>query len=115
MVSFDLNYRSQLWAPAAALQGCDPFAQAADILFVPLGDARLLYGIDAAAPPHDAIHILADRYPRATILLTLGKEGALGYEPDGRVLHQSAFPAEEVERLGGGDAFAAGFLYTRQL
>jgi 2-dehydro-3-deoxygluconokinase len=43
--------------------------------------------------------------------LTLGKDGALGCEPGGSPVHQPTFPAEEVGRLGGGDAFAAGFLY----
>jgi 2-dehydro-3-deoxygluconokinase len=33
-------------------------------------------------------------------------------EPGGQLVQQSAFAAEEVERLGGGDAFAAGFLYA---
>ena len=42
---------------------------------------------------------------------TLSSEGAIGCQPDGTVVRQAAFPTEEVERLGGGDAFAAGFLY----
>ena len=54
---------------------------------------------------------LVERYPHTTIIMTLGAEGALGCAPGGQVVRQPAFPAQEVGRLGGGDAFAAGFLF----
>ncbi len=111
LVSFDVNYRQQLWAPDVALQGCDPVASAADILFVPRGDACTLYGFDLAIPAERIIESLAERYPQAIVVLTLGAEGALGCDPQGQIIRQSAFPAQEVGRLGGGDAFAAGFLF----
>jgi 2-dehydro-3-deoxygluconokinase len=111
LVSFDVNYRGQLWDPAAALQGCDPVARAADILFVPRGDACILYGVDSTTAADHIIATLAERYPRTTIVMTLGAEGALGCEPGGQVVQQPAFPAQEIGRLGGGDAFAAGFLF----
>lgn len=111
LVSFDVNYRRQLWEPVAARQGCDACARAADILFVPRHDACLLYDIDPALKAEAILEAVAGHYPQATIVLTLGAEGAIGYEPDGQVVRQPAFHAEEVGRLGGGDAFAAGFLY----
>jgi 2-dehydro-3-deoxygluconokinase len=110
-VSFDVNYRRQLWAPDAALQGCDPVARVADILFIPRGDACALYGFDPTTEAERLVETLAQRYPRATLIMTLGAEGAVGVEPQGQVVRQSAFPAQEVGRLGGGDAFAAGFLF----
>jgi 2-dehydro-3-deoxygluconokinase len=109
--SFDLNYRAKLWTPEQARAGCEPFAAAADLLFIPQGDARTVYGF-AGEPPEAIVAALAARYPRATLVITLGKEGALGQLPGGGSLHQPAFPAEEVGRLGGGDAFVAGFLYA---
>ena len=39
-------------------------------------------------------------FPQATIVLTLGADGAIAREPGGQVVRQSAFLAEEVERLG---------------
>ena len=111
MVSFDVNYRRQLWEPGAALQGCDPVGQAADILFVPRGDACTLYGFEPTTEAEPILERLAARYPQATIVLTLGAEGALGRNPQEQVVRQPAFPAQEVGRLGGGDAFAAGFLF----
>jgi 2-dehydro-3-deoxygluconokinase len=111
LVSFDINYRRQLWDPAAALQGCEPYCAMADLLFVPRGDACTLYGFTPSTEAERILETLVKRYPQATIVLTLGAQGALGYAPPGQVVRQDAFPAQEVGRLGGGDAFAAGFVY----
>jgi 2-dehydro-3-deoxygluconokinase len=108
---FDMYYRARLWSPAQALQGCDRFARAADLFISPLGDARLIYELPASLTPQQSLEILAERYPQATVVLTLGKEGAIGREPNGEIIAQPVFAAEEVGRLGGGDAFAAGLLY----
>lgn len=110
-VSFDLNYRRQLWSPAEALEGCTPFLQAADMLVMPLGDVRAIYNLGRDQSPVEILAMLRERYPQATIALTLGPNGAMGCQPGGPVLEQSSFPAEEVGRLGTGDAFTAGFLY----
>jgi 2-dehydro-3-deoxygluconokinase len=111
MVSFDLNYRRRLWQVDQARKSCQPFMQAATILLVPIRDVisflRLPPGISAT----DACVELSRRYPDATIAITLGKEGAVGCMPSGDPLVQPAFHAEEVDRLGAGDAFTAGFLY----
>jgi 2-dehydro-3-deoxygluconokinase len=111
LFSFDLNYRSKLWTTEQAVEGCDFFARAANLLIAPTGDARLIYNLSASTPSEKVLETLAKRYPQATVVLTLGKEGALGREPGGPMIHQPVFPAEEVGRIGGGDAFAAGLLY----
>ncbi len=108
-LSFDLNYR-RLWEPAEALASCEPFLRAADLLFVTAGDARLLFGLPDEEPA-SLLVMLAERYPQATVVLTLGAAGAIAQEPGGEPRQQPAFPAGEVGRVGGGDAFAAGFLY----
>lgn len=110
-VSFDLNYRRQLWSPAEALEGCTPFLQAADMLVMPLGDVQAIYNPGREQSSEEILTMLRERYPQATIALTLGPNGAMGCQPGGPVLEQSSFPAEEVGRLGTGDAFTAGFLY----
>lgn len=108
LLSFDVNYRGKLWTAAAARVGCGPFVATADIVFMPLRDAVAIYGV--AGDAETAVFQLHHEFPQATIVLTLGKEGAIGY--DGRVVRQSSFPAAgEIGRLGGGDAFTAGFLY----
>ncbi len=108
-VSFDLNYR-RLWGPAEALAGCEPFLRAAQLLFVTAGDARLLFEREEEEAD-GLLAALAERFPQATVVLTLGAAGAMAQEPGGAAHHQPAFPAGEVGRVGGGDAFAAGFLY----
>lgn len=110
-VSFDLNYRRLLWSPAEALAGCEPFMEAADLLLAPLNDVRLLFGLDSSVTPEQILTRLREHYPQATIIVTVGKEGAIGSEPGGAVIQQVAIPTEMVDPLGGGDAFAAGFLY----
>jgi 2-dehydro-3-deoxygluconokinase len=46
------------------------------------------------------------------VVVTLGAEGALAYERTGdRVQRHGVFPTEVQERIGAGDAFAAGFLH----
>jgi 2-dehydro-3-deoxygluconokinase len=42
--------------------------------------------------------------------MTRGSAGAALLTPSGELYQADAFQAQEVERLGGGDAFAAGFL-----
>ena len=46
------------------------------------------------------------------IVMTLGKDGSQAITPDGYVMRQPAILAGEVGRIGGGDAFAAGFIYA---
>ena len=112
LLSFDSNYRQQLWDPATARLGCEPFASTADILFLPRNDACLLYDLDPALAPERLLATLTHRYPLAAVVVSLGKDGAIACAPAAQPVRQAAFAAEEVERLGGGDAFAAGFLYA---
>jgi 2-dehydro-3-deoxygluconokinase len=108
LLSFDINHRALLWSSEEAASACDPVARMADIVFLPLRDARALYHTDDT--PETAIRTMSDRYPQALIVLTLGAEGAMAF--DGTTLiKQAAFKAEPVQRIGGGDAFVAGFLY----
>ena len=81
------------------------------MLFVPRGDAQVVYELDGYSDPEAAVTQLGEWYPQATVFMTLGADGAIGRTPDGIFLRQAAFPAEEVGRLGGGDAFAAGAMY----
>jgi 2-dehydro-3-deoxygluconokinase len=104
-VSFDVNYREKLWSEAQARSRCEAFMQQADILFIAQRDAERLFG----AGEIDSLH---RRYPQAVVVMTRGREGAAGIGPDGVPHHQPIFPAETVCRIGGGDAFSAGFLYA---
>ncbi len=108
-LSFDTNYRSTLWSGEQAAAGCDDAMALADIVFCPYGDYKALYGDSTA---NDALAALATKYPETLIIMTLGKDGAQALSPTGERYQQSAILAGEVGRIGGGDAFAAGFLYA---
>ncbi len=108
-LSFDTNYRSKLWSGAQAAAGCHRAMSLADVIFCPLGDYQVMYG---PAQADDALNTLAARYTDTLIVMTLGVDGALARTPAGETIRQSAILAGEVGRIGGGDAFAAGFLYT---
>ncbi len=108
-ISFDSNYRSKLWSGAEAAAGCHPALSLADVIFCPLGDYHTLYGAQNADA---ALAALSRRYPQALIVMTLGADGAQALSPAGEKRRQPAILAGEVGRIGGGDAFAAGFLYA---
>ncbi len=81
----------------------------ADIVFLPLRDAHAVCGVSGSDPAAVCRELHA-RWPRATLVVTRGGQGAVAMDADGEFYEQPAFPAEEVERLGGGDAFSAGYL-----
>lgn len=109
-ISFDINYRSKLWSQPAARQGIQAVAELADILLLPHRDAVGLYHC-AGQDPNADLAALQRLFPNAIIVMTLGAKGACLQYPSGVQYSAPAFPAEEVERLGTGDAFTAGFLY----
>ncbi len=109
-LSFDLNFRAKLWSPAEARTGCEPAMRQADLIFLPRRDAQAVFAI-ADLDPRNIVEELSKLFPQATVVLTLGAQGAVAIDSNGQVFEQAAFPAEEVERLGGGDAFSAGFLF----
>lgn len=108
-ISFDMNYRRKLWDPQPARAGCEPFMRGASVIFISLEDVNTLY--QAVSEPGEALNLLATLYPQATIVMTLGAKGAAARIPDGTVVEQPTFPAGDLGRIGGGDAFSAGFLY----
>jgi len=111
-LSFDLNYRSKLWSAEAAYAACAPLMAQAHIVFLPMRDAKSVCGAQETTPTA-ICHELHQRWPRALIVLTRGQLGAMAIDAQGAVFEQPAFLADEVERLGGGDAFSAGFLSAR--
>jgi 2-dehydro-3-deoxygluconokinase len=109
-LSFDVNYRAKLASPEAAKSQCHPFMAEADVIFIALRDARTLFALKGE--PEAILQTLHQSYPQATITLTMSSEGSLGINTQGESFKQGIFQAEAVGRIGGGDAYAAGFLYS---
>ena len=107
-ISFDVNYRAKLWDNVTATNQCTQAMAQADLIFIALRDAQHLFGTQADYP--SALNVLQAQFPQATIVITLSADGACCTDAAGTVTHQPAFPAAGSGRVGGGDAFAAGFL-----
>ncbi|MGH3166983.1 MAG: sugar kinase [Trebonia sp.] len=102
-VSFDVNYRAQLWTRAAAGTALDPLVRQADIVFVGRDEAERLWGTGDASSVHR-------RFPEpGELIVKDGEVGATVFAGDDRVFEPS-LPVEVVDAIGAGDAFAGGYL-----
>src|SRR5688500_175426 len=103
-VSYDVNYRSRLWEPAAARAASEAMLPHVDVLLVGDEEARALWGWDEDA----CLERFPDRGP-AEVVVKLGARGCVA-TVDGERLTAPGFPARQVDPIGAGDAFAAGYL-----
>lgn len=132
VVSFDLNYRAKLWR---ALGGADrahavisSIVEHVDVLVGNEEDVQLALGVPGPAVAHDAldptafvemIQRVVERYPRIRIVATTLREvhsasrhrwSALAWV-DGEAHLAPVADLDVIDRVGGGDGFAAGFFY----
>lgn len=108
-ISFDVNYRALLWSPEQAAATLEPFCSAATILFCGRNDARTLWGITGSN--EEIARELSRRFGAATTVLTMGDEGAIALTQDGDLYQELPTPVQIVDKVGAGDALAAGFLH----
>jgi 2-dehydro-3-deoxygluconokinase len=107
-LSFDVNYRSKLWSAAEAANTLLPLLQEVDLLLCGLRDACTLFGCDP--DPETAVEQMVEKSKAKQIVITLADQGVIGW--DGTNLQrQPALPVQMVDRLGAGDALAAGVLH----
>jgi 2-dehydro-3-deoxygluconokinase len=127
-VSLDVNYRRALWSKEAASAWLREVVGQVDVLFATEDEARLVTGAPARtadpAPPHgdplapyaaaergdpvgvaEAVRALGPRH----VLIKMGARGAVEVCDDG-AYRANAFHVTEVDSVGAGDAFAAGWL-----
>ena len=95
-VSFDVNYRAKLWSAAAAGERLRPLIAEADLLFCKGADAAALFG--CTGEPQAQLSALQALTRAQGAALLQGRE----------FVRQPAVPAQIVDRIGSGDAFAAG-------
>ncbi len=108
LISFDINYRAKLWSEADAKAWLTPIIQGVDLLLCGQGDAKRVFGIDGA--PETVVKALADYSHAQTVVVSIGDQGAVGW--DGQHLYQHpALPVQIIDRIGAGDALAAGVLH----
>jgi 2-dehydro-3-deoxygluconokinase len=105
-ISFDVNYRALLWNPAAAAAVLADFCRIADVVFVAARDAETLFGIrgEPAAIAHDLQKVWG-----GMVVVSQGNEGVYGCDGQG-MFTAPAFEVTIVDRVGAGDALAAGVI-----
>lgn len=104
-VSFDLNYRGNLWSPEAARSVYRDIIPLADVVFA--GDDEAAIAVGAGDPEELARRISALGPSQAVI--KLGADGSLALI-EGTVFRQAAVAVDTVDTVGAGDAFVAGYL-----
>lgn len=107
-VVFDVNYRARLWSPAEAAEGVQALLHRASLLFCGREDATTIWGLTGDAT--QIAHGLLERSTAKMVVLTLGDQGAIALDRDGRSWRQPGSTVEIVDPIGAGDAFAGGFL-----
>jgi len=129
IVSVDLNYRSKLWSRERAKEIMTPLMQHVDIVIANEEDAANVFGMAArgtlpemgnieSAAYEDVARQLVDRFDLRLAAITLRESHSASDNTwsaclwDGREFLQSRkYPIHLVDRVGGGDAFAAGLIY----
>ena len=131
-VSFDLNYRAKLWRAlggvATAQAVISGIVEHVDVLVGNEEDLQLALGIPGPVVAHDAldptafvamIEKVVERYPRIRVLATTLREvQSTGHHRwsavtwmDGTTHLAPVADLEVMDRVVGGDGFAAGFIF----
>ena len=115
--SFDLNYRAKLWPPDEAARVLNALLPLCDVLIAGEADAELLFGITGGDFAEVAAG-LADRFGvpvvagtrREAPVVWRNRFAAVAWM--GGDIYESAWhEVEVVDRLGAGDAYAAGLIH----
>lgn len=107
-ISFDVNYRQLLWSTEEARAVLTPLIQGVELLQCSGLDARRVFGLTGT--PEAILHGMIDLSGARRVAVTFGAEGLLAWDGE-RVLRQPAVPVTIVDRLGAGDALAAGLIH----
>jgi 2-dehydro-3-deoxygluconokinase len=102
--SFDVNYRSKLWSPDEAKDFTEELLPHADLLFIGDEEALALWGENG----EEFLRGLAEKGP-GEVVLKRGEKGSMTLF-EGHILEHPGFKVAEVDPVGAGDAFDAGYL-----
>ena len=106
-VSFDINYRLDIWDSKEELLGVyDKALRLSDIILISRDEARELLKTEN---PSTIADILLKKYRPKIVAVKLGAKGAYVKQSDGAEVFKEAFKVNAVDTTGAGDAWAAGF------
>jgi 2-dehydro-3-deoxygluconokinase len=103
---FDINHRRKLWTEQQAVQRLRPLLGALDILFTSEDEGRML---TAQRKPEDIGQALLG-FGARQVILKLGVRGVYAFDARGKVFCPPFKIETEVDPIGAGDGFDAGFL-----
>lgn len=107
-VSLDVNHRARMWTAEQADRTLSSLAGSVDLVICKGLDARDVFGW--AGDPWDVARRLQDRFQAPAVACTWGKDPATLLDGDTWV-ECGSYDVEIVDRIGAGDAFAAGVLW----
>jgi len=116
-ISLDLNYRPALWQGREPRAVIEPLVRGADLLIGNRDAVRIMLGIEA--PDDSLVQRLAERYGCRYVALTRrevlsasehGWSATLYDASSGGVWPSRRYQVRVVDRVGGGDSFAAGLI-----
>jgi 2-dehydro-3-deoxygluconokinase len=107
-ISFDVNYRQLLWSAEEARATLTPLIQGVHLLLCSGLDARRVF--DCGGDQESILRGMVELSSARWVVVTFGADGALAWDGE-RVLRQPAVPVTIVDRLGAGDALAAGVIH----
>jgi 2-dehydro-3-deoxygluconokinase len=109
LLSLDVNYRTALWSPEDARAYLEPVLGRVGLLFVGVEDARRIFRL--TGEPEAIAAGLRALAPGAVVALTLGDQGSVVLTDRPRRPTRLYSLDVVADRVGAGDAFAAGFLH----
>lgn len=128
-VSCDLNYRNKLWSKEKAREVMSEFMQYVDILIGNEDDANDVFGIKADATDTTSGKLnkegyisvaeqLKERFSFKAVCITMRTSISAsdnkwcGMYYDGKAYFSKEYNLHIVDRVGGGDSFAGGLIYS---
>ena len=107
-VSFDINYRQKLWSEEDAAKILLPLIQQVEILFCSQADARRIFGCTGSM--QEIAQGVLEISKAQHVIVTFAEQGALLWNGKDWQ-HEPARPTRILDRLGAGDALAAGVIH----
>jgi 2-dehydro-3-deoxygluconokinase len=131
-ISVDLNYRRKLWSEAEAQQTMRPLMNLVDLVIANEEDLQSVLGIEVPNTDVTGASLSIAGYRQAAeqvtadfgvkqVAVTLRESlsasdnawSAVFYDASSRTFHESQrYVVRLVDRIGGGDSFAAGLIYA---
>jgi 2-dehydro-3-deoxygluconokinase len=106
---FDLNLRKGLWGSDRTVALIEPLLRSCDVV---LGGVDEFRAFEDAPTTVGLARAFARRGPRELVVKG-GRSGAGALDPEGRWHEVAPAPVEDVDPVGAGDAFDAGYLHAR--